>query len=606
MWSKYKNYFLKHLLCARHPDKLGLPYLRDKLFVSILIITFPLGILVYIPSIIFLLLTGEYIIVIVDTIAVLAIGFILFYKNHSLLTKKILFSVNLYLLAFVLLLFLGTRGPGIILFLGISILATLYISKKAGLISIAVIAVTYFFLILGFSIKPAELDFFKEFNLTMWEFNTSSWLVICLNSIVFNIIIVLAVSFLVDQLQNSILTEQKLLTRLKKESIDLLEVKFKSEESDRLKSAFLANMSHEIRTPMNGILGFSSLLKEPNHTGRERQKFIGIIEKSGARMLNTINEIIDISKIESGAILVSLSDVSINKCLEEIYNFFKPEVENKKLDFVLKNSFSTQQVIVRTDKEKVNAILINLIKNAIKYTDTGYLEFGFNKTGSEILFLVKDTGVGVRKERQAAIFERFIQADIADIQARQGAGLGLSISKAYVEMLGGKIWVESEEGRGSTFYFSIPFNEALKKEIETKNIGISDGSITPGLKILIAEDDETSSQLLSIHLEKYGKEIIQVSNGRETVETCRLYPDINLILLDIQMPELNGYEACRKIREFNKDVIIIAQTAFGLSGDREKALDVGCNDYISKPINKGELLALLQRYFNKSLKIRRN
>ena len=603
MWSKYKNYFLKHLLYLRHPKTAGLPYLRDKLFISILLITFPLGLLVYIPSVIFALLTGELFIIIGDTIAILTVSFILFYKNHSLLTKKILFSVNLYLLAFILLLFLGTRGPGIILFISVSILSTLYISKKAGLISVAVIALTYFFLVLGFSMKSSELYFFKEFNTTNWEFNISGWLVISLNLVAFNTILVLAVSFLVDQLQNSILTEHKLQNRLKKESLDLLEAKLKSEESDRLKSAFLANMSHEIRTPMNGILGFSSLLKEPNLTGQEQQKYIGIIEKAGARMLNIINNIVDISKIESGIMKVILKAININDQMEYIHTFFKPEAESKKLQLVLKKSLSAKEAIVTTDSEKLYAILINLVKNAIKYTDKGSIEFGYDFTEIQnstfLQFFVNDTGMGIPKDRQEAIFERFIQADITDIQARQGAGLGLSISKAYVEMLGGKIWLESEEGKGSTFYFSIPYDETLKKEIPCENIGISDGSINLGLKILIAEDDETSSQLLSIHMNKYGKEIIIVSNGTETVEACRLYPDIDLILLDIQMPELNGYEACRQIREFNKDVIIIAHTALGLLGDREKALDVGCTDYISKPVNKDELLALIQKYFKK-------
>ena len=380
---------------------------------------------------------------------------------------------------------------------------------------------------------------------------------------------------------------------------ELIKAKEHAEESDRLKSAFLSNMSHEIRTPMNGILGFSSLLKQPGLKGEEQQKYIQIIEKAGARMLNIINDIVSISSIESGLMKVDLQESNINEQIEYIYTFFKPEVEAKGMELSFKNTLPSKEAIIKTDREKVFAILTNLVKNAIKYTNKGSIEFGYNKKEDYIEFFVKDTGIGIPKDRQEAIFERFIQADLEDKMARQGAGLGLAISKAYVEMLSGKIWVESQEGKGSTFYFTIPYNETFKKEIDFENIDVGDGSLNLNLKILIAEDDESSSQFLTIILDEYAKEIINVINGNEAVELCRNNPDIDLILLDIQMPDLNGYEATRQIREFNKEVVIIAQTAYGLSGDREKALDAGCNDYISKPINENELDALIQKYFNK-------
>lgn len=380
---------------------------------------------------------------------------------------------------------------------------------------------------------------------------------------------------------------------------ELEKQKIKAEESDKMKSAFLANMSHEIRTPMNGILGFSTLLKEPKLSGEQQQKYIGIIETSGARMLNIINDIIDISKIEAGLMKVDIAESNLNTQIEYIYSFFKPEVEAKGMKLTFKNTLTAKEAIIKTDREKVFAILTNLVKNAIKYSNQGSIEFGYNKKGDYIEFFVRDTGIGIPKDRQKAIFERFIQAEIEDKMARQGAGLGLAISKAYVEMLGGKIWVESQEGKGSTFYFTIPYNEPFKKEIDFEKFDVGDGSLNLKLKILIAEDDETSRQFLTIIADKYGEEIINVINGTETVEVCRNNADIDLILLDIQMPDLNGYEATRQIREFNKDVIIIAQTAYGLSDDREKALDAGCNDYISKPIDKNEFDALIQKYFNK-------
>jgi len=390
---------------------------------------------------------------------------------------------------------------------------------------------------------------------------------------------------------------------------ELIRAKEKAEESDRLKSAFLANMSHEIRTPMNGILGFADLLKEPNLTGKKQQEYIKIIERSGVRMLNIINDIVDISKIEAGLTEVNLNVSNINDQIEYIHTFFKPEVEQKGMQLFFKKPLPSKKAVIKTDREKIYAILTNLVKNAIKYTNKGFIEFGYrlntNSKPAELEFFVKDTGIGVLKDRQEAIFERFIQADISDKMAYQGAGLGLSISKAYVEMLGGKIWVNSKEGKGSIFYFTLPYNTEPEEKIVVENVIPADDAgnhVNPkvsGLKILIAEDDEPSGMLITIALKMFSKEILQVVTGVEAVEACRINPDINLILMDIQMPVMNGYEATRQIRQFNKDVVIIAQTAFALPGDREKAIEAGCNDYISKPFGQTVLTELIEKYFNK-------
>jgi len=399
------------------------------------------------------------------------------------------------------------------------------------------------------------------------------------------------------------------------QNLNLIAAKEKAEENTRLKSAFLANMSHEIRTPMNGILGFAEILKEPNLTSDQQQEYIEIIEKSGVRMLNIINDIVDISKIESGQMKVSLSETSVNEQLLFIYNFFKSEVETKGLKLTLKNFLPSSEVLIRTDREKLYAILTNLVKNAVKYTKEGSIEFGCGSTSSpnaavsepvELEFYVRDTGIGIPKDRQEAIFERFIQADVSDKMALQGAGLGLAITKAYVGMLGGRIWVESEERNlsdgksgGSIFYFTLPC-QIEEAEVEVSGLEISEHNKEiqiRNLKILIAEDDEGSASLISIVVRKFGKEILKVRTGLEAVETCRENPDIDLILMDIQMPEMDGYEATREIRRFNEKVVIIAQTAYALSGDQEKAIAAGCTDYISKPIKNSELLRMMQNHF---------
>jgi len=396
------------------------------------------------------------------------------------------------------------------------------------------------------------------------------------------------------------------ITERKDKEKELEIAKSRAEESDRLKSAFLANMSHEIRTPMNGILGFAGLLKAPNLSGTDQQKFIGIIEKSGARMLNIINDIIDISKIEAGLMKLELQESNVNEKIEYIYTFFKPEVEAKGMKLSFSTPLADKDVTITTDNEKLYAILTNLVKNAIKYTNKGSIEFGYIKKHNFLEFYVKDTGIGIPKDRLEAIFERFVQADIADKMALQGAGLGLSITKAYIEMLGGKIWVESEEGIGSVFYFTLPYNANQIKEIVAQQlVPSSENDMIRKLKILIAEDDEISEFLLENMLKMYAKEILIARSGIETIQACHVNPDFDLILMDIQMPEINGYEATRQIREFNKDVVIIAQTAYGLSGDREMAIEAGCNDYIAKPINKDELFALIHKYFGDKKEIRK-
>ena len=385
---------------------------------------------------------------------------------------------------------------------------------------------------------------------------------------------------------------------LRKSNEELYLSRTKAKESDRLKSAFLANMSHETRTPMNGILGFSKLLENPNLTGEKQQQYISIIQKSGARMLNIITDIVSISKIESGQMELNIQELNINEQIEHIYTLFKPECEKKGMQLLFRNALPSGEAILKTDSQKVFSILTNLVKNALKYTEEGKIEIGYARKGNYLEFYVKDTGIGIPEDRKEAVFERFIQADIADKRALQGAGLGLSISKAYVEMLGGKIWVESEKGVGSQFNFTIPYLVKNIVILNTKIEGLKkQNSVKMKLKILIVEDEEFSIEYLKVILEEYNKEILVAITGVQAVNICRDNHDIDLILMDIKIPEIDGYEATRRIREFNKDVFIIAQTAFAQSGDREKCIEAGCNNYITKPIIQDALLEIITNHF---------
>ena len=381
--------------------------------------------------------------------------------------------------------------------------------------------------------------------------------------------------------------------------------KEKSQESDRLKSAFLANMSHEIRTPMNGILGFAELLKRPNLTGKEQQQYIKIIETSGTRMLNIVNNIVDISKIESGIIEINNKTTNINEQIEFLTSFFAPEIEKKGLRLVYSKTFTTDKAYIETDVEKLYGILTNLLKNAIKHTYKGAIEIGYHLKSDDnknfLEFFVTDSGDGIPEDRINVIFDRFMQADMSNKTAYQGAGLGLSISKAYVEMLGGEIWVESEHGIGSTFRFTIPYKQVAEEEVKTETektvMAENKEKSIARLKVLIVEDDPGMEFLLSETVQEFCSELLIARDGMEALEISKNNPDIDLILMDIRIPKMDGYETTEEIRQFNKDVVIIAQTACAFSSDRDKAMEVGCNDYVSKPIDTELFESLIEKHF---------
>ena len=389
------------------------------------------------------------------------------------------------------------------------------------------------------------------------------------------------------------------ITERKKMVEDLIQAKDKAQQSDRLKSAFLANMSHEIRTPMNGILGFLELLGEPGLGEDVRAGYLDIVRKSGQRLLSTINDIIEISKIESGDMQLCSQKIDIRQFLSYYYDFFLPQAKGKGLllKFV---QCKTETETIFTDKNKLDSILTNLIKNAIKFTEKGNIKFGCKqKDKHTLLFYVKDTGKGIPPDKIDLVFERFMQADNLNTRGYEGSGLGLAITKAYVEQLGGKIWVESEPGKGSCFFFTIePSGREDTEPTDAENKEDHATLLPKKLKLLIAEDDNISFMFLEAILKKYDFEIVRCVTGLETVQYCQSNPDVDLILMDIGMPVMDGYEATRRIRKFNKDVVIIAQTAFAISSDSEKVKEAGCNDYLPKPINKERLFEIIKQYFN--------
>jgi len=372
--------------------------------------------------------------------------------------------------------------------------------------------------------------------------------------------------------------------------------KIKAEESDRMKSAFLANMSHEIRTPMNGILGFTDLLKADQYTKDEQMHFINIIQQSGERMLTTINNIIEVSKIESGVETLHPEEIDCKLIINELFVFFKVEAERKGLQLELEANGSETKVPFISDAHKVSSILTNLIKNAIKFTLKGWVKISYQINDKELKFTVSDTGIGIPLNKQKAIFDYFVQADDSHSARFEGSGLGLTISKNYVRMLQGDIQVESEPEVGTTFYVSLPNLVDLvhdQKNIKEAPVSSKEYIVPKGLKILIAEDDKASLHFLKYIVRDIAKEILHAGNGIEAIDLAQKNPDLDVILMDSKMPELGGLEAVQEIRTFNKDVLIISQTAHVYENYQSIALSAGCNAYIEKPVKKQKLMEMI-------------
>jgi PAS domain S-box-containing protein len=397
------------------------------------------------------------------------------------------------------------------------------------------------------------------------------------------------------------------ITKRKNAEFELKKALEKAEESDRLKTAFLANMSHEIRTPMNAILGFSELLTLTDLSIKERNEFIKLIQTNSNALLNLINDIIDIAKIEAEQLQIYIGDFSLNKLISDILKTFNEvKVNQGKADIEINKHTpnNNYDLIIKSDQNRIIQVLSNLLNNALKYTLTGAIDFGYeileNVNNPQIRFFVKDTGIGIPNDKIDVIFERFHQGDGSHTREYGGTGLGLAISQNIAKLLGGEIKVESEEGKGSVFYFTIPFNKSklIIKQEATPSRSNTNKFNLKGRTILIVENVESNYQLLETYLLKIRANIIWKKNGKEAVDECEKNNKIDIILMDMQMPVMNGFEATKIIKNMRPELPIIAETAFASSGDKEKILKVGCIDYISKPIRADELYDKIEKYIN--------
>jgi two-component system CheB/CheR fusion protein len=388
------------------------------------------------------------------------------------------------------------------------------------------------------------------------------------------------------------------ITERKRIEKQLKEAKLQAEMANNYKNQFLANVSHEIRTPISGMVGFASLLRKEDLDVETKKLYIDIIESSSKQLLNLVNDIIDISRIEAGELKMSKAPCELHKILKETETLFeqlKHARGKQNLKIRLNLSGKDEALFIVTDPDRLKQILINLIGNALKFTETGGVDFGYELENDRLKFYVSDTGIGMSEDDLKLVFERFKRTEQAH-KKYEGTGLGLAITKGLLDLLGGDISVHSEVGRGSVFTFTIPYEPSKPEQVKSPEEQVTDTERLRGKKILIAEDEKINRMYLEIILKDLPIQIFWARNGLEAVEIFSENRDINLVLMDIKMPLMDGEEAMQKILAWKPGTRIVAQTANALSSDREKYLESGFVDHISKPIDKKQLIRIMEKW----------
>jgi len=376
-------------------------------------------------------------------------------------------------------------------------------------------------------------------------------------------------------------------------NIELTIARDKAQESNRLKTAFLNNISHEVRTPLNGILGFAPLVIEPNISLEEKEDYLEVLNISSERLLNTITDFMDMSLIVSGNMEVHPQEIDLSSLLKKVFLYFQKSAEKKNLEFKMQFPANADQIIVTTDEEMLRKTVSKIVDNSVKFTQQGGVALGFKLINNEIEIFVKDTGKGIEKDAQGYVYEYFTQEDSSNTRGHEGNGLGLSIAKGMIQLLGGEIRLESTKNVGTTVFLKLPNITTITSAKPTNLINVIRGEGKP--TVLIAEDDDTNYYYIEKILRKNNK-ILRACNGQEAVDLCRKHSEINIVLMDIKMSIMNGIKASGIIKSFRNDLPIIAVTAYAESGDKYKIIQAGCDDYLSKPINKSELFSIIKKY----------
>ncbi len=389
---------------------------------------------------------------------------------------------------------------------------------------------------------------------------------------------------------------------------ELIRAKDKAEASDRLKTEFINNLSHEIRTPMNGIIGFSNLLNKANLSEEKKEEYVRIIQNSGRRLLKIIDNILEISQLGTKQVGVKIEKIKLNNFCNDLHSIFSIEAGKKEIPLYLHLGQKNDEVIISSDGTKLSSILSQLLENALKFTEKGRIDFGYEIINDELHFYVKDTGRGIKPENFEEVFKKFVQEYKEQPDAVGGLGLGLAIAKEHAEIIGGKLSIESEPGKGAKFSLMLPFQRRKSELNEEKHNDpkkeVKKSDSEANFTILVAEDDRTNflylQALLTNELEKQCN-ILHAMDGKEAVQICKNSKDVSMVLMDIKMPYMNGYEATKEIKQINSNIVVIAQTAYVTEDEMKKAKEVGCDAFITKPIDADELLNSVREYWKKEI-----
>ncbi len=576
------------------PSGNGFLYWRERIFHYFIIALISVGLLSYLYYTISFLQDEKYISAIFSSVIFISTLFVSIVRTLPLKIRASWVLTCIYLLGGYLFVIKGPDSLGLVLLLAYSILSAILLGYKSSVYS-----VVFNILLLGIAFVLHYTSLIT--NELLINLNIGTYLNLIALFVVANIITLFPLVSFINGMTFSFEKELRYKNILSKEREKLMRAKIKAEESDVLKTSFLSNMSHEIRTPMNAILGFSNLLSHKEISSSEKEEFVNLIRINGKNLLTLVEDIIDISKIDSGQLQVKNSPVCLHEILKEVYNSFWDDIKRRgqlNIKLYLNEGISDKKTMILTDAFRLRQVLINLVGNGIKFTDRGFVEFGYELKNEEVLqFYIKDTGIGLPKGKEQEVFERFSKfSNDKQKMLYGGTGIGLSIARDVVSLMGGKIWVESEEKVGSTFYFTIPYhkvsNVAIKPEDEMPVTKYN----WEGKTFLVAEDEEDNFRYLEVALSISNASLIWARNGAEAVDIFNRINDIDLVLMDIKMPEMDGYSATREIKLKNNNVPVIAQTAYAMSEEKEKSRLAGCDDYIAKPINYSDLLKVIHKH----------
>ncbi len=595
LYRKLDVFIHRRLGPTRLRSEDGLLYWRERIFHFFSIGVLLIGLIVYLFLGLTFIQHGEFV------YAVLA-SFIFFSAIFAAAVRSLPFKFRiswllflLYLIGIYTLLKTKESSLGYIFFISYSLLSGILVGQRRAWMSVLTITVTLIAVaIVLYHPEIQQLPFEPKIPLDEYIRSSVAFLVIVL-------VTLLPLISLLNGLVFNLEKETRFRVLLRREHEDLILAKRKAEESDHLKTAFLSNMSHEIRTPMNAILGFSNLLSHPDISGIEKEEFINLIRINGKNLLTLVEDIIDISKIDSGQLQIKNAPCNLHQLMIRVNDSFAEDIKRRglfNLKLYLKEGITDKNIRILTDEHRLQQILINLVGNAVKFTERGFVEFGYTQEDDQLLqFYIKDTGIGLPEDKENEIFERFSKFNNDKDRLYGGTGIGLSIVKHLVDLMGGDIWVESEPHIGTTFYFTIPYHRLTIPVNDSEEIPKATKEFNwEGKTFLVAEDEEDNFRYIEIALALSNASLIWARDGQEAVDVFKRISDIDLVLMDIKMPLMDGYTATREIKSLSKQVPVIAQTAYAMSEEKEKSMQAGCDDYIAKPIGYDDLLTTINRF----------